>query len=227
MEPDLGTGIANRTHPMTASTPVLPSADAALDTFELPAVAAQASGGATGTALKPPAEVAATRSFAAAAVREVMDVAEKAQETGRTHVELRLETKDNESLRIHLNWRDGVVHAKFVTQTSDMQRALSREWETLAPKLVERGLKFSEPSFERNGQQPEQQPGQSASSFEQPRQHSRGRSADADERQSFNLPSTAAVKSAAATSRRAAPRAPATATPSSALADARGLRVWA
>ncbi|MBK8477741.1 MAG: flagellar hook-length control protein FliK [Opitutaceae bacterium] len=212
---------------MTASAPVLPPADVALDTFELPAVGAQTGGGIAGTALKPPAEVAATRSFAAAAVREVMDVAEKAQETGRSHVELRLETKDNESLRIHLNWRDGVVHAKFVTQTPDLQRALSREWETLAPRLVERGLKFSDPSFERNGQQPEQQPGQSASSFDQQRQQPRGRSADADERQAFNLPSAAAVKSVAGTSRRSAPRAAAPLTPSSALADARGLRVWA
>lgn len=212
---------------MTASAPVLPPADAALDTFEAPAVAAQASGGAVGTALKQPAEVAATRSFAAAAVREVMDVAEKAQETGRSHVELRLQTKDNENLSIHLNWRDGVVHAKFVTQATDLQRALSREWETLAPRLAERGLRFAEPSFERNGQQTDQhqQPGQSAFSFDQQRQQSRDRSADTDDRLPFTLPNAAAAKSAAVTARRAAPHANATSSP--VLADTRGLRVWA
>ena len=227
LDPEIGMSGAKRTQPMLSQPPALSSADAALDVFELPGAATPAASAGAANMLKQPVEVGSSRSFSAvAAVREVMNVFEKAQENGRTQVELRLPTQGNESLRVHLDWRDGVVHARFVTQTSEMQRALSHEWESIAPRFAEKGLKFSEPSFERNGQQSDQQPGQSAFSSDQQRHPSRGRFTEADDLPEFALP-TAAVPGAAPAIRRVAPRPTTTTNPSPALADARGLRVWA
>lgn len=223
-EPEVGMRTANKTQPMPTNATVLPPADAALEMFELPASPVQATGAASATAAKPLGDVGAARSFAAAAVREVMNAVERTQDTGHAHVELRLQTHDDESLRVHLQWRDGVVHAKFVTQTTEMQRALSSEWDAVAPRMAEKGLKFSEPSFERNGQQPEPQPGQSGFAFNQQQRRPGSQAADADELPDFALPL------AKASSVAGAPRRPVSRTSTTdriVLAEARGLRVWA
>jgi hypothetical protein len=211
---------------MTSHTSASSLADAALETFELPGAAASQPGVGASTLAKPATDAAGLRSTAAAAVREVMSLAEKAHEGGRTHMELRLPTQDNESLRVHLNWRDGVVHARFVSESAELQRTLSHEWETVAPRYAEKGLRFAEPSFERHGQHSsEQQPGQSAfSSDHQQQQRSRGRSAGADDLPEFALPTAASTGAARAPRQAASPTTPA---PSPAPADARGLRVWA
>ncbi len=115
------------------------------------------------------------RSQAAVVVRETIEAAEKMQEAGRNHLELRVQTGSDESLRIHLRWSDGVLHARFVTQTNEMQQALSHEWEHVAPRMAEKGLKFGEASFEQRHDQPGQSAGQNAFGFEhQQRQSARG-----------------------------------------------------
>jgi hypothetical protein len=222
--PEVGMHTAEKAQPMSTNATVLPPADAALETFELPASPAQATGAGSTTAAKPLADVGATRSFAAAAVREVMNAVERTQDTGHAHVELRLQTHDDESLRVHLQWRDGVVHAKFVTQTAEMQRALSSEWDAVAPRLAEKGLKFSEPSFEHNGQQSESQPGQSGFAFNQQQRRSGSHSADANESPDFALPFARATGAATATRR---PASRTTVNNRIVLPETRGLRVWA
>ena len=223
-EPEVGMRTANKAQAMPTNATVLPPADAALEMFELPASPAQATGATSAATAKPLADVGAARSFAAAAVREVMNAVERTQDTGHAHVELRLQTHDDESLRVHLQWRDGVVHAKFVTQTGEMQRALSSEWDAVAPRMAEKGLKFSEPSFERNGQQPEPQPGQSGFAFNQQQRRPGNQAADADELPDFALPLAKATNVAGAPRR---PVSRTTTTDRIVLADARGLRVWA
>ena len=227
-EPDgeVGTSGAKRAQSMPLHAPASSFADAALETFELPGAAAPAASVATAASAKPAADPAGSRSTAAAAVREVMNIAEKAQEAGRTHLELRLPTQDNEGLRVHLDWRDGVVHARFVSPNTELQRALSREWETEAPRFAEKGLKFSEPSFERNGHHSDQQSAQTGFTSDQQRNRSRGQTGGEDDLPEFALPTAPAQGSASARSIRAAASTPTTVN-TSVPADTRGLRVWA
>lgn len=211
---------------MTAHAPVLPHASSALDVSE-PAAVGSAGNVNHSILTKPHAEAEALRSFAAASVREAMDAAEQAQQTGRNHVELRLQTPDAERLRIHLRWHDGVVHAKFVTQSSDLQQALSREWDLLTPRWAEKGIKFGESTFEKQDQSG-QSANQNAFTHDHQRHSSReqGRAFEPGEEYGFTFPSVAAVQAGAAKSREpvaALPAAPAI----SPTVDTRNLRAWA
>lgn len=222
-----GMTVAKEAQTMSAHVPVLPTSTASvLEVNEPSVVALPGTATVAGRTSLEPVEV---RTFAAAAVREAMDLAERAQQAGRNHLDLRLQTGDDESLRVHLRWHDGVVHAKFVTQTTEMQQALSREWDHLAPRMADKGIKFGEASFERHDQSFSQSSTQNASSFEQQRHSSRGQGqtfAHAEE-QAF-AGSSSFVKPAAS-----APRggvAPVAVSPSSVTipsVDARNLRAWA
>ena len=156
---------------MVASTPVLPHSSSALD-FSEPAVGPVQGANATeaGPATAKPGTL---RSFAAETVRETLELAEKAQQAGRNHVELRVQTSDTEDVRIHLRWNQGTLHAKFVTHSHELNQALAREWESLMPRLADKGMKFSEPSFERNEQHSGQSADQNASPGSQHRQQAR------------------------------------------------------
>ena len=119
----------------------------------------------------------AANSHAAAAVvavRETVEAAEHVREANRSSVDLTLDAPNNERLHVHLRWQDGVIHTRFVTESTELRQALAREWEQAAPRMAERQVKFGEPSFERHDQ-PGQSGGQGGFSFEQQRQSSRGR----------------------------------------------------
>jgi flagellar hook-length control protein FliK len=174
--------------------------------------------------LRPSAE-ALVRNSAAVAVRETVEAAVEMRESNRHSVDLVLDTPNAEKLRVHLRWQDGVVQAKFVAQSSELQQALAREWEHAAPRLAERTVKFGEPSFDRHDQ-PGQSGGQGAFSFEQQRQSSRGReqSAEFGDELGFALSSvrgpnrgTAAVRTVSNTSSLPTPKP----------ADTRNLSAWA
>ncbi|MFT3829331.1 MAG: hypothetical protein QM691_06435 [Opitutaceae bacterium] len=222
----LGTGIAKETQTMSAQTPVLPPVSAALDSIE-PVAAGVTTAQATSIHTPKSADAThAVRSHAAELVRETLEVAERAQAASRNQVELRLPSGDGD-LRVHLRWQDGVVHAKFVTHDTDLQQALSREWEHAAPKLADKGLKFGEPSFE-NRDQSGQSAAQNASNFDQQRHSSRGQSHDGSERApEFSLRPSAASTTASA--RRTATPAAATTAVAHKPSDTgtRGLRAWA
>jgi hypothetical protein len=222
-----GMTVAKEAQTMSAHVPVLPTPTASvLEVNEPSVVSLPGTATVAGRTSLEPVEV---RTFAAAAVREAMDLAERAQQAGRNHLDLRLQTGDDESLRVHLRWHDGVVHAKFVTQTNEMQQALSREWDHLAPRMADKGIRFGEASFERHDQSSGQSSTQNASSFEQQRHSSRGQGqtfAHAEE-QAF-AGSSSFVKPAASALRGGV--APAAVSPSSATTasvDARNLRAWA
>lgn len=166
----IGTRAAEEPKPMTAHAPVLPPATAGTLGVSEPAATV-----ATPAASRPATDAGGLRSQAAVVVRETIEAAEKMQEVGRNHLELRVQTGADESLRIHLRWNDGVLHARFVTQSNEMQQALSQEWEHAAPRMAEKGLKFGEASFEQRHDQSGQSGGQNAFGFEhQQRQSPRG-----------------------------------------------------
>jgi hypothetical protein len=123
------------------------------------------------------------RGHAVTAVRETIEAAERAQQLGRNSVEIRIQTPDSENLRVFIRWNEGAVHARFVTQTAEMQQALSREWSQAASQLTEKsGIRFGDASFTRHDETSGQSQGnQNGFSFEQGRQSPRGQGG------SFNL----------------------------------------
>lgn len=169
------------------------------------------------------------RSHAAAAVRETVEAAEKAQEAGRSHVELRVQTGADESLRIHLRWSDGVVHARFVAQTTEMQQALSREWDHMAPRLAEKGLKFGEASFEQRHDQSGQSSAQNAFNFEHHRQSTRGQNRSFEMIDEFSANNVAATAGSATRARSATGAAVSRepAPPARSKTEVRNLSAWA
>jgi len=228
-ESPVGTGAAKESQPMTAPTQVLPTAaPSSLAASEGMSAAASAAWHAAPMATSHAAATSSVHAAAVDAVREAVEAAERAQQTGRNQVDLRLPTSNDESLRVHLRLQDGVIHAKFVAPTTELQQALSREWDLLAPRLAERGIKFGETSFE-NRDQSGQSMAQNAFTSGQQRQpqHDRGQPYErAEDFASF-------LSSPAASSTTASRRSPVAAsviaaTPASLnTAEARGLHAWA
>lgn len=93
-------------------------------------------------------DLGTVRSFAAASVRELLDAVERSREGTNTRFELKLQTRDNEEVSVRVQWREGVVHAQFVTRTPELRDALAREWQAVSPTLAEKGIRFAEPTFE-------------------------------------------------------------------------------
>jgi len=225
----IGTDAAKESQPMTAPTQVLPTvAPSSLAASEGMPAAANAAWHASPVAASHAAAPSAVHAAAVEAVREAVEAAERAQQTGRNQVDLRLPTSNDESLRVHLRLQDGVIHAKFVAPTTELQQALSKEWSLLAPRLAERGVKFGETSFE-NRDQSGQSDAQNAFASGQQRQsqHDRNQPDERAQQQAFSLPSSAVSTPVAA--RRSSTAAPALATASatSTTAEARGLHAWA
>lgn len=227
----VGTGVAKEAQPMSSHAPVLPpAATPALAASEPAAAVVTGTGAASASIDRHNAEPAQVRSTAAAAVTAMVDAAERMQQAGRNHVELRIQTPGDAGVQVHLRWHDGVVEAKFVAQTPELQQALSREWAQISPRMEDKGLKFSEPSFEHRDQSG-QSSAQNAFSFDQQRHSSRGQGQAEDS--VFALPalkataSTAVARGTSVTTgaRVVVPNTSTSVTPNP--ADARALRAWA
>ena len=225
----VGTDAAKESQPMTAPTQVLPTvAPSSLAASEGMPAAANAAWHASPVAASHAAAPSAVHAAAVEAVHEAVEAAERAQQTGRNQVELRLPTSNDESLRVHLRLQDGVIHAKFVAPTTELQQALSKEWSLLAPRLAERGVKFGETSFENRDQsgQPDAQNAFASGQQRQP-QHDRNEPDERAQQRAFSLSSPAVSTPVAA--RRSSTAAPvlATASATPTTAEARGLHAWA
>ncbi len=175
----LGTDVAKESQPMPANATELPPATHALSSDEpvVATVGAVAESAAAGTA-RAVADAGPARSVAAETIRQLQEVAARARETGRNQMDFQVRTSDDESLRVNLRWHDGVVHARFVSESAELQQALSREWALAAPRLAEKGLKFDQPSFEHHERPDHQSSAQDGSSFAQQRHSSRGQERD-------------------------------------------------
>ena len=173
--PQLGTDVAKGIQPMPANATELPPTANTLSADEsaVAPVGAATDLSAAGSA-RTVAEPGPARAVAVETIRQLQEVAERARDTGRNHVEFQLRTPNDEGLRVNLRWHDGVVHARFVTESTEMQQALSREWIHAAPRLAEKGLKFDQPSFEHHERSDHQSSAQDGHSFAQQRHSSRG-----------------------------------------------------
>lgn len=195
--PQFGTDVAKEAQPMPANATDLPPATHALSSDEpvVATVGALAESSATGTT-RAAAESGPVRSVAAETIRQLQEVAARARETGRNQVDFQVRTSDDESLRVNLRWHDGVVHARFVSESAELQQALSREWALAAPRLAEKGLKFDQPSFEHHERSDHQSSAQDGFSFAQQRHSSRGQERTFELAGAAGRPSTAAPAAA-------------------------------
>jgi len=203
-----------------------PAAESARDPFETALPVSTPTAPRSNASTPTAADVGLSRSFAAAAVREVLAAADRmVPATTRTHVELRLQTFDDENVQVHLQWRDGVIQARFVTETPELQQALSREWNGAAPRMADGGLRFAEPKFEQHGQEQSGHPQNNAAfAFDQQRQ-SRGQQSADREVPVFALPAFLAAGRDTAV---LPADLPALATQLQSMSDvSHGLRTWA
>lgn len=87
------------------------------------------------------------RSAAATAVRQILQVADRGSVNEKAKVILNVRTEGFESLEVQVTWKDGVIHALFLTESGVMRNALSREWDLWMPFAREKGMQFADPSF--------------------------------------------------------------------------------
>jgi hypothetical protein len=79
----------------------------------------------------------------------VRDVAERMQNTANRVVEFEVNSQPGAQLSVRLEYRGGVVHTTFRTDSADLRDTLSREWQSAMPSVVtgERSVRLAEPTF--------------------------------------------------------------------------------
>lgn len=79
----------------------------------------------------------------------VRDVAERLQTTANRVVEFDLNSQPGAHLSVRLEYRDGVVHTTFRTDSTELRDTLSREWQSAMPSIVpgDRAVRLAEPTF--------------------------------------------------------------------------------
>lgn len=93
----------------------------------------------------------------AATVRETMkavisavDALERQANVEHKRVDLQFQV-GNERLGLRVELREGVVHTTFRTESSEMNRALSREWHLVVPSAAAGEIRVAEPVFNSSG----------------------------------------------------------------------------
>jgi len=79
----------------------------------------------------------------------VRDVAERIQTTANRVVEFDVNSQPGTQLSVRLEYRGGVVHTTFRTDSTDLRDTLTREWQSTMPSVVagERSVRLAEPTF--------------------------------------------------------------------------------
>jgi hypothetical protein len=79
----------------------------------------------------------------------VRDVAERMQTTANRVVEFDVNSQPGTQLSVRLEYRGGVVHTTFRTDSTDLRDTLTREWQSTMPSVVagERSVRLAEPTF--------------------------------------------------------------------------------
>jgi len=79
----------------------------------------------------------------------VRDVAERMQTTANRVVEFDVSSQPGMQLTVRLEYRGGVVHTTFRTDSTELRDALNREWQSTMPTVVagERSVRLAEPTF--------------------------------------------------------------------------------
>jgi hypothetical protein len=79
----------------------------------------------------------------------VRDVAERMQTTANRVVEFDVNSQPGTQLSVRLEYRGGVVHTTFRTDSTDLRDTLTREWQSTMPSVAsgERSVRLAEPTF--------------------------------------------------------------------------------
>ena len=79
----------------------------------------------------------------------VRDVAERMQTTANRVVEFDVSSQPGTQLSVRLEYRGGVVHTTFRTDSTELRDMLNREWQSTMPSAVtgERSVRLAEPTF--------------------------------------------------------------------------------
>jgi len=106
-------------------------------------------GVATITAPKPEASRTEWVQPAGRTLAIVRDVAERMQTTANRVVEFDVISQPGTQLTVRLEYRGGVVHTTFRTDSTDLRETLAREWQSAMPSVVagERSVRLAEPTF--------------------------------------------------------------------------------
>lgn len=95
--------------------------------------------------LAAPAPVATVRETMAAVITAV-ETLERRADVGQKSVDLQFDV-GGEKLGLRVELRDGIVQATFRTESSEMNRALSREWQAVVQPALARDIRLAEPVF--------------------------------------------------------------------------------
>jgi hypothetical protein len=129
-----------------------PQTSSAAPTSKSPAPAADAAARvevSTITAPKPETSRSEWVQPAGRTLAIVRDVAERMQSTANRVVEFEVNSQPGAQLSVRLEYRGGVVHTTFRTDSADLRDTLSREWQSAMPSVVtgERSVRLAEPTF--------------------------------------------------------------------------------
>lgn len=139
---NIGTDVANRdVSTMPPAAEKTPLTDAALPVHTPAASGIQAATTKTQAAL--PAE--ATQ--ASRLVHEIRDIADRISAVDRNSVEVRFDFNDSERLSVRVEYKDGVVHTTFSTDSSQVRDAISHEWAAQPAAPADRGYRLADPVF--------------------------------------------------------------------------------
>jgi hypothetical protein len=80
-------------------------------------------------------------------VQEIRQIADRISVIDRNSVEVRFDFSDTARLSVRVEYRDGTVHTTFKTDSSQLQDAISHEWQAQSVASEQRPYRVAEPVF--------------------------------------------------------------------------------
>jgi hypothetical protein len=133
-----------------------------------------------------------TTDSAQRAVATVSELVDRMQARPATKVAIDVPLSGDQNVSVKLEYKAGVLHVNFRTDSTEMRDALSREWSTVAAQS-DSALRFAEPSFNSKSQDHSQQQQSKADAFDlswnrQGQQQQRSQQQQQEAPRSFPLP---------------------------------------
>ena len=140
----VGTAVAKVSATMTATVPARSKSDSTSESTTAFVYSADQAPTATLT-LDAPAPVATVHETMAAVISAV-DALERRADVQQKSVDLQFNV-GSEKLGLRVELRDGTVHTTFQTESSDMNAALSHEWNAVVQPALARDIHLADPVF--------------------------------------------------------------------------------
>jgi len=80
-------------------------------------------------------------------VQEIRAIADRISTIDRNSVEVRFDFSDTDRLSIRVEYRDGIVHTTFKTDSSQLRDAVAHEWQTQNASTEQRSYRMADPVF--------------------------------------------------------------------------------